>query len=372
MSKTSGSDRIRVGIIGASTPSGGSTYAHGGWATSAHLPALQTSPRFRVTAVSTTRQESAAETARRFDVPHAFSSFEPLVEHPEVDLVVVSVRAPEHARLVRAALAAGKQVFCEWPLGVSLAETTELTERARVAGVRTVIGLQRRQAPGVRYLRDLLQEGYVGKVRSVTLQVRLSLLGLKRPKASAYTADAANGVNVLATITAHFLDTVLAAVGDVDSVSGLVARQFEHTTLVETEEVIPVTAPDQVLFHGTLASGAVLSAHVEAGKRNGGVISCTITGSEGDLVLSQDLTVSGARGDDQPLAPLPTPERYVSSPKGALSDDAHQMALLYAAFARDVDAGTSLTPGFEHALALHRLLDTVAESSRTGQRLPVR
>jgi len=364
MARTNVSERIRVGIIGASP--------QWGWATYAHLPALQTLPRFRVMAVSTTRRQSADETARRFDVPHAFASHEPLVEHPEVDLVVVSVRAAEHARLVRAALAAGKHVFCEWPLGASLEETTELAERARAAGVRTVIGLQRRLAPGARYLRDLIQEGYVGKVRSATLQVSTAMLGLQRPKAYDYTADVTKGANALATITAHFLDTVLAAVGDVESLSGLVARQFEHTTLAETGEVIPVTAPDQVLIHGTLASGAVLSAHVEAGKRNGGVISATITGTEGDLVLSQDLTVSGARGDDQPLAPLPTPEQYFWSPRGSLSDDAHQTAQLYAAFARDVDEGTSFAPGFEHALALHRLLSTVAESSRTGRRLPVR
>ncbi|NTX53140.1 Gfo/Idh/MocA family protein [Myxococcus sp. CA039A] len=359
MGKSSVSDRIRVGIIGASP--------QWGWATYAHLPALQSLPGYRVTAVSTTRQVSADETARRFDVPHAFASFEPLVEHPEVDLVVVSVRAAEHARLVRAAIAAKKNVFCEWPLGVSVEETTELAALAQAAGVRTVIGLQRRLAPGARYLRDLLQEGYVGQVRSATLQVSTAMLGHTRPKAYDYTADATKGANALATITAHFLDTVLAAVGDFQSVAALVTRQFEHTTLAETGEVIPVTAPDQVLITGTLKSGAVLSAHVEAGKRNGGGIGCTITGTEGDLYLSQDLTVSGARGDNQPLQLLPTPEKYLLSAKGALTDDAHQTAQLYAAFAKDVAEGTSLAPDFQHALKLHRLLNTFAESSASGQ-----
>ncbi|MFY1827599.1 Gfo/Idh/MocA family protein [Myxococcus fulvus] len=360
MSRTSTSDRIRVGIIGASP--------QWGWATYAHLPALQTLPRFRVTAVSTTRQQSADETARRFDVPHAFASAEPLVTHPEVDLVVVSVRAAEHAKLVRAALAAKKHVFCEWPLGASLAETTELEALARQAGVRTVIGLQRRLAPGVRYLKDLLQAGYLGRLRSVSLQVTTSMLGHRRPKAYGYTADATQGANTLATITAHFLDTVLSAVGDLRSVSALVARQLEQTTLIETGEVIPVTAPDQVLVSGTLASGALLSAHIEAGKRNGGVIGATFTGTEGDLYLSHDLKVSGARGDDQPLQPLPTPEHYAWGPQGSLTDDSYQTGQLYTAFARDWDEGTSLAPDFAYALKLHRVLDTFAESSASGQR----
>ena len=90
--------RIRVGIIGASPDAG--------WAAQAHLPALATLPAYQLTAVATTRQASADEAARRFGAAHAFDRANALIEHPDVDLVVVSVRAPEHAPLVRAALAA--------------------------------------------------------------------------------------------------------------------------------------------------------------------------------------------------------------------------------------------------------------------------
>lgn len=80
------------------------------------------------------------------------------------------------------------------------------------------------------------------------------------PQADAYAADAANGATALSIVTAHYLDTVLAAAGDVQSLSAVVARQLDRTTIMETGESIPVTAPDQVLISGTLASGAVLSA----------------------------------------------------------------------------------------------------------------
>jgi predicted dehydrogenase len=360
MSQETVSRKIRVGVIGAS-PSWG-------WGTVAHLPALAMLPAYEVTAVSTTRRETAEETARRFGVRHAFDQSERLIEHADVDLVVVSVRAPEHARLVRAAIAAKKDVFCEWPLGVSLEETLELTKLASSAGVRTAIGLQRRLAPGVRYLHDLLAEGYIGKVRSATIHVAIPILGARREKAYAYTADANGGANTLATVTAHFLDCVLAAVGEVESLSAVVARQFDETTLLETGEVVPVTAPDQVILAGTFRSGAVLSAHFENGKRNGPVIACTITGTEGDIVLGHDLTLTAARGDAQPLEPLPTPERYFWCPKGSLGDDAHQVAHLYTAFAKDLANGTSVAPTFADASKLHHLLGAIAESSKTGQR----
>ncbi|WP_437499519.1 Gfo/Idh/MocA family protein [Sorangium sp. So ce1099] len=361
MSGTRDPNKIRVGIIGASPERG--------WALATHLPALASLDAYEIAAVSTTRQASADESARRFGARHAFDRAEPLIEHPDVDLVVVSVRAPEHARHVRAAVAAKKDVFCEWPLGVSLAEATELAGAAEAAGVRTLIGLQRRLAPSVRHLRDLIAEGYVGKLRSVTIHVASPLAGARRARSDAYSADVKNGANVLTIFAAHFLDTVLAAVGEFESLSSVVARQLDEMTLIETGEVLPVTAPDQTLISGTLANGAVLSAHFETGKRNGPVMSCTLTGTEGDLVLSHDLSISGARGDGQPLQPIPTPEHLPWTPRSSLSDDAHQIAHVYAAFAKDLAEGTSLAPTFRDALKLHRLVDTIAEASASGQRL---
>jgi predicted dehydrogenase len=64
---------------------------------------------FEVTAVSTTRLATARATAEAFGVPLAFADDSELVAHPEVDAVAITVKVPEHDRLIRAALAAGKQ-----------------------------------------------------------------------------------------------------------------------------------------------------------------------------------------------------------------------------------------------------------------------
>ena len=105
-------ERIRVGIVGASPQS---------WAAAAHLPALAHLDELTVTAVATTRKDSARAAASTFGVRHAFASAEELASDPEVDLVVASVKVPAHAAVIRAALAAGKHVYAEWPLGVDLA-----------------------------------------------------------------------------------------------------------------------------------------------------------------------------------------------------------------------------------------------------------
>src|SRR3569833_4093314 len=120
-------ERLRVGIVGASP--------RGGWAAGVHLPAIAGLDEVTLTAVATSNAVSARAAADAFDVPYAFVGAGELAAHSEVDLVVVSVKVPGHAAAIRAALAAGKHVYSEWPLGVDLAEATDLARLAASAGV---------------------------------------------------------------------------------------------------------------------------------------------------------------------------------------------------------------------------------------------
>jgi predicted dehydrogenase len=109
--------------------------------------------------VATTRTQSARETADRFGVALAFDSADSLVAHQDVDLVAVTVKVPSHAAVVRAALAAGKHVLSEWPLGVDLAEASALADLARSAGTVHAVGLQGLHSTGARFVADLIADG---------------------------------------------------------------------------------------------------------------------------------------------------------------------------------------------------------------------
>src|SRR5205823_3054198 len=157
-----GARRIRVGIIGANPDRG--------WAAQAHIPALRSLPNeFEITAVSTTRRESADAASELFDVPLAFDNHQELVNSSVVDVVAVTVKVPYHFELATAALEAGKAVYCEWPLGNGLHEAETLAALAKKQRVLAVAGLQARSAPAVAYVRDLVEQGYVGEVLSTTL-----------------------------------------------------------------------------------------------------------------------------------------------------------------------------------------------------------
>src|SRR2546423_9882127 len=127
--------RIRVGIIGASPDRG--------WAAQAHIPALRSlSDEFEITALSTTRRESADAAGKHFGVPLAFDNHQELVNSPTVDVVAVTVKVPYHLQLATAALEAGKAVYCERPLGNGLTEAETMAALAKKQGGLAVAGRQ--------------------------------------------------------------------------------------------------------------------------------------------------------------------------------------------------------------------------------------
>src|SRR6267143_2132955 len=118
---------LGVGIIGVSPV--------WGWAATAHIPALRALPNYEIRALSARSEESARVVGRVFGVSAVFSDHQQLVIQPDIDVVAVTVKVPHHRELVTAALAAGKAVYCEWPLGRDLEEARAM---AALAGEKIV------------------------------------------------------------------------------------------------------------------------------------------------------------------------------------------------------------------------------------------
>src|SRR5216110_1642452 len=151
--------KIRLGFVGANVRSN--------WASQSHFPALMASPDVEMTAVCTTRPESAEEAREAFGARLAFHDFREMVASPEIDAVAVVVRVPSHYEPTKAAIEAGKHVYCEWPLGRTTAEAVELAALAEAKGLVTAVGLQARVNPAVMYLKEQIAAGYVGEVMAV-------------------------------------------------------------------------------------------------------------------------------------------------------------------------------------------------------------
>jgi predicted dehydrogenase len=359
------SKTIRVGMIGA-----------GNWAEYGHIPSLKLLPQYELAAIHSRSGDKAEALARQHGFKYAFTSEQELVDHPEVDLVLVLNPAPSHAGSIRAAIAAGKDVYSEWPLTPSRQVSEELMALAQKAGVRHIVGLQRRLGPDYRYVRDLLRDGHIGEIRSVRMHISVEYFQKLRKAALYFTLPQENYSGLLHIYGGHYFDALFTMLGHPDRIQALNVNQFKEVTLIETGETVPHALADQVVLAGTFGNGAVLSAHIEAGKRNNYGLQIDITGAEGDIRISNTTSfgdslnlIEAARGDAQPMRVMPIPDRYDWLPRNALGGSQRELANLYAAYASDLAAGTRLAPTFADAIAMHALIDRMEESSFSGRRL---
>jgi predicted dehydrogenase len=361
---------VGVGIIGVSPVRG--------WAATAHIPALHALPNYEIRALSARSPDTARAAGDVFVVSAVFSDHEQLVAQPDIDVVAVTVRVPLHRQLVSAALAAGKAVYCEWPLGLDLDDARAMAALAGEQGVRTVVGLQARQAPAIQFVQALLGDGYIGDVLSTTM-VGLSVPGDVVGRPNAYMLDKANGANVLTIAAGHSLDLLIHVLGEFIDLSAVSGLRRPLITLEETGEQVEKTAADQIAVVGTLTSGAIASVHLREAVAGGTGFLWEINGTEGTLRITAEgaqpqifpLTVAGARGGNEPAelaVPAALTQRWpaLASLEGA---PAYNVVRAYAAFEADIDGGTRTVPDFADAVRRHEVLAAIERSAESGERV---
>ena len=277
-----------------------------------------------------------------------------------------------------AAVAAGKAVYCEWPLGRDLDEAQAMATLAAEQRVRTVVGLQARQAPAIEFVQELLHDGYVGEVLSTTM-VGLSIPGDAVVKANAYMLDNTNGANLLTIAVGHSLDTINYVLGEFADLSAVSDLRRPLIKIEETGEEIVKTAADQVAVIGTLTSGATAAVHIREAVAGGTGFLWEINGTDGTLRITADgplpgifpLTVAGAQGPNE-LVELSIPEaltnrwpaltRLVGAP-------AFNVGRTYAAFAADIESGKHTVPDFADGLRRHEVIAAIERSAVSAERV---
>lgn len=161
-------DPIRIGLLGA------------GWITRAHGHALHTlnhvTPLARpieLTALAARNPERGAAMADALGVKRFTTDWREVVDDPEVDVVAVLLGETAHREATEAALALGKPVLCEKPLGRDRFEAAALVDAARRAGVHAATGFNYRYMPAMRLAREIVYGGRLGRClqfRAVYLQ----------------------------------------------------------------------------------------------------------------------------------------------------------------------------------------------------------
>jgi myo-inositol 2-dehydrogenase / D-chiro-inositol 1-dehydrogenase len=150
------SDTVRVALIGS-----GRMGAYHGETLARRVPGAQ------LAAVADPAPGAAERLAGSLGADRAYTDVTGLWEDPAVDAVVIAAPARSHADLVVAAAAAGKHVFCEKPMAVTLPDADRAIDAARAAGVVLQVGFNRRFAADWRAARALLDAGTLGTPRQL-------------------------------------------------------------------------------------------------------------------------------------------------------------------------------------------------------------
>lgn len=385
---------IRVAIIGLSSSAATS------WASSAHLPYLL-SPRgqqkYQIVALLNSSVDAARAAIKHYSLdPETVKPYgdpESLAADPEIDLVVNCTRVDVHYPTILPSVRAGKNVFVEWPLADNTERARELTEIIKKKGSRSIVGLQGRFAPPVVKLRQLLNDGTIGKVLSSEIRGYGGTNGrVDFPQALAYFADRSVGGNVYTIGFGHceFLirsgsqvirgnrtdteakvfDQVQHVLGEFVDFKGHFHLQRPHVKIQGTETELTPTVPDLFITTARLAStpttqkDAAVLYRFRRGLPYPGdpALVWTIAGEKGEIrLVSKDGTALHASAYSGPVSieVHDFAEDKVHVVEWAWEDWQEELPMVAKSVAKLYDnyaAGESVTT-FEDALSRHEQLE---------------
>lgn len=340
-------------------------------------------PAARLAVLCDTPAEKSRQMAEQFGFAAATADWRELVASPQVDLVAITTPNRMHREMALAAIAAGKHVHCEKPMGLTLAEATEMAAAARAAGVKTLVGYNYVRNPAYQHARRLIAGGAIGRIvhfRGVVDEDYQADPGL------AWTWRARieeAGLGALGDLGCHLVSLAYGLVGPIDSVVADMQTVYETRPLpdgsghgrVENEDV----ASALVRFTGGVAGTLVMSRSAWGRKSRLGF---EAHGSEGMICFEQErmneLQLYQNRGApaEQGFKTILTGPLH--EPYGAFCPaPGHQLGfndlkvIEAGAFLRWIGGGAKASPDFTEALEFEKVIHAIATSAREGRRVEV-
>jgi len=289
---------IRVGIIGTSW-----------WADWMHLPSLQSHPHAEFVAICGRNRANAEAMAQKYAIGQVFTDYHAMIAQGGLDALIVSTPDDSHYAITLEALDAGLHVLCEKPLALTLEQAWEIDERAEAAGLKHMVLYTYRWMPQYAYLRELVQQGYLGRCLHADFQFFMDY-GRDGQYAWRFDRQRANGL--LGDLGSHLIDMARWYFGEIASVSAELATCLDRPGL-NGAPLDP--ANDAAFLTLTFAQGgqATLRASAVAYTIERSWKQCiTLYGTEGSLEADIHLNgvVRGARSGEERPRLLPIPDQF--------------------------------------------------------------
>ncbi|MCV4262438.1 Gfo/Idh/MocA family protein [Pseudomonas capsici] len=247
----------------------------------------------------------AEQCAQAWGFERSHSDWQQLIDDPQVQVVAITTPNHLHFPMAMAAIAAGKAVYCEKPLAVSLAQADEMRRSAEAAGVLTQVGYNYQHNPIIDLAKEMIEAGELGEIISFQGEFSEDFMGDPASPWS-WRCEAAHAGGALADLGSHLLAMARYLLGDIEAVcadSSTVHRQRPATH--GSNELRPIAVDDQthaLLRFASGARGTFSSSWLKHGYKNH--LSFEISGTRGTLAFDQErlnelrIYRSGATGRD--------------------------------------------------------------------------
>ena len=377
------SPQINVGLLGYNFMAKAHTNAY------KKIPYIFWPPAARphLHAVCGRTEERVAEAARRYGYSGYYTSWESLVDDPDVQLFDNCSSHHMHVEPSLAALRAGKHVVCEKPLALTASNARRMVDAARAAGTKHMCGFNYRFVPAVRLARDLIEQGLLGDIYHFRTQyLQQSIHDPDRPMRRALD-PASRTAGSQAILGCHAVDIARFLVGELATISALAPR-FVPERRGPDNTPVRIEWDDASVSLVEFANGAVgtiEASRVATGRSNS--LKWEINGSRGSLAFDlerlnelqvyladaavpevvgfQDVLVTQA---DHPFARVWWPHGHILGWEHAHINELNH---LIEAIAHDRDVapyGATFEDGYRAAV----IAEVTAESAASGRRLDVR
>ncbi len=217
----------------------------------------------RLVGVAETDAAKAKAAAEEIGCEEWTDDYRALLARRDIDVVTVAVPNNAHEEIVVAAAQAGKHIFCEKPLALTVAEGKRMLAAIEQAGVKAQVNFNFRFYPAIQQARGLVEEGFLGRVFSYrACFYRSSYIDPNVPLSWRLSKAAAGG-GALFDLGSHVLDSVYFLLGEFDSVAATAETLIEERPITPgAEEKGPVDVDDIVLMQARMANGALGSIEI--------------------------------------------------------------------------------------------------------------
>ena len=371
---------IGIGLIGAGFM--GKCHALAFGAVKAVFPHVL---RPRLEMLADTTLERAWSSAGQFGFARATDDWRTLVEDPAVDIVSITTPNALHHAMALGAIAAGKHVYCEKPMGITLGQAEEMAAAASRAGVRTLVGYNYLKNPAALHARALIERGAIGRLIHYRGIFDEDYMADPTMPGTWRSLRGEAGLGVLGDMGCHLVAAALDLAGPVESVLAetriVYQRQYPGTErsgdtrpeLVENEDV----ATALVRFRNG-CDGSFSMSRSAWGRKNR--LAWEVHGDAGMLVFDQErlnelrLYEARAAGPEAGFRTIltgpahPPYGEFVPAPGHGLGfNDMKVVEVEH--LLRGIAGDGPIHPDFGAALEIERIIYAIDESARRGTRV---